>query len=203
LRVLFADDHELLRDTLALFFRQETGAEPATAGDFASAREMVHRDGPFDLVVLDLDMPGMNGLAGLREAMTWEGARAVALMTGSTERTLARDVLELGASGYLPKTLPARTLANAVRFMAMGEKYAPVDYMQPREPEPNRMAQLLTRRELEVLKGIVEGKANKEIARDLDVVEPTVKMHLKALYRKLDAANRTQAALKAREAGLF
>lgn len=203
MRVLFADDHDLLRDTLALFFRQETGAEPVTVGDFAGARLTVEQDGPFDLVVLDLDMPGMNGLDGLREALTWGGARAVALMTGSTQRSLAHEVLEIGAAGYLPKTLPARTLANAVRFMAMGEKYAPVESMQPAQSQPNPVASLLTPRELEVLEGIVAGKSNKEIARDLDVVEPTVKMHLKALYRKLAVANRTQAAIAAREAGLF
>jgi DNA-binding NarL/FixJ family response regulator len=88
--------------------------------------------------------------------------------------------------------------------MAMGEQYAPVDFMTA-EPEPQNhpLAQNLTERELQVLRGLTEGKSNKEIARDLDLSEPTIKLHVKTLYRKIGASNRTQAALMAREAGLF
>jgi DNA-binding NarL/FixJ family response regulator len=95
-------------------------------------------------------------------------------------------------------------MINAVRFMAMGEQYAPIDFMTAMEETPsNPMADKLSPRELEVLKGLTEGKSNKEIARDLDITEPTVKLHMKTLFRKVDATNRTQAAMIAREAGLF
>jgi DNA-binding NarL/FixJ family response regulator len=88
--------------------------------------------------------------------------------------------------------------------MAMGEQYAPLDFMTAIADTPaNPLAEKLSPRELQVLKGLTEGKSNKEIARDLDIQEPTVKLHMKTLYRKLGAANRTQAALIAREAGLF
>jgi len=104
----------------------------------------------------------------------------------------------------VPKTLSAKSMINAVRFMAMGEQYAPVDFMTAVETAPsNPLADKLSARELEVLKGLTEGKSNKEIARDLDITEPTVKLHMKTLFRKVDASNRTQAALIAREAGLF
>jgi DNA-binding NarL/FixJ family response regulator len=86
----------------------------------------------------------------------------------------------------------------------MGEQYAPLDFMTAADATPqNPLADKLTDREMQVLKGLTEGKSNKEIARDLDIQEPTVKLHMKTLYRKLDVANRTQAALAAREAGLF
>jgi two-component system nitrate/nitrite response regulator NarL len=105
----------------------------------------------------------------------------------------------------VPKTLAAKTLVNAVRFMAMGEKYAPIDFMTADDPTvaPNPLAQKLSRRELQVLEGLSKGKSNKEIARDLDLQEPTIKLHVKTLYRKIGAANRTQAALIAKEEGLF
>ena len=88
--------------------------------------------------------------------------------------------------------------------MAMGEQYAPIEFMTAVDDvTSNPLAEKLTARELQVLKGLTEGKSNKEIARDLDVLEPTVKLHVKTLYRKIGAANRTQAAMIAREAGLY
>lgn len=204
MRALIADDHGLLRDTLEHFLRQEAGIDPVGVGDLPSALEAIERDGPFDLVVLDVAMPGMNGLEGLRRALEMPGARAVAAMSGNVSRDLAERVLELGAAGFLPKTLPARTLANALRFMALGERYAPLDLMTAGEGPPQHpMAARLSPRELQVLEGLCRGKANKEIARDLDVMEPTVKLHVKTLYRKLGVTNRTQAAVVAKESGLF
>jgi len=104
----------------------------------------------------------------------------------------------------VPKTLPAKSMINAVKFMAMGEQYAPIDFMTAVDATPSHpLADKLTPREMQVLRGLTEGKSNKEIARDLDITEPTVKLHMKTLYRKVGAANRTQAALIACEAHLF
>ena len=114
------------------------------------------------------------------------------------------QALEVGAAGFVPKTLPAKSMINAVKFMAMGEQYAPIDFMTALEDSPSHpLAEKLSPRELQVLKGLTEGKSNKEIGRDLDITEPTVKLHMKTLYRKVGVSNRTQAALIAREAGLF
>jgi DNA-binding NarL/FixJ family response regulator len=88
--------------------------------------------------------------------------------------------------------------------MAMGEQYAPIDFMTAIEKTPaNPLADKLTERELQMLKGLTEGKSNKQIARDLEIKEPTVKLHMKTLYRKMGVENRTQAAMIASEAGLF
>jgi two-component system nitrate/nitrite response regulator NarL len=129
----------------------------------------------------------------------------VALISGAASREIAEQALEMGAAGFLPKTLPAKSLVNAVKFMAMGEQYAPIDFMTaPEEEAPvNALASKLSERELQVLRGLTEGKSNKEIARDLDLTEPTIKLHMKTLYRKVGASNRTQAALIARDAGVF
>lgn len=204
MRVLIADDHDLLRDTLELWFRQEK-IEVTTARDLDSAMSAVATQEPFDLVLLDYGMPGMNGLDGLRHALDGAKGARVALMSGIAPREVAEKALEMGAAGFLPKTLPAKSLVNAVRFMAMGEQYAPIDFMTAAaEVTPvNPLAAKLTPREIDMLRKLCEGKANKEIARDLGIQEPTVKLHMKTLYRKIDAHNRTQAAMIAKEAGLF
>lgn len=204
MRVLIADDHDLLRDTLVLFLQSQGDIETSIAADLAGACKLIETEERFDLVLLDFNMPGMNGLEGLKHALTLKGGQRVALISGEATREIAEQALEAGAAGFVPKTLPAKSMINAVKFMAMGEQYAPIDFMTAVDDAPtNPLAEKLTPRELQVLKGLTEGKANKEIARDLEISEPTVKLHMKTLYRKVGAGNRTQAALIAREAGLF
>jgi len=204
MHILIADDHDLLRDTLVLFLEGHGGMLTSSVGTLPSALELIDASGPFDLILLDYNMPGMDGLKGLQTVLDHPRAGRVALLSGEASREIAEAALAAGAAGFVPKTLSAKSLVSAVKFMAMGEQYAPLDFMTAaKEPQSNALADKLTTRECQVLRGLTEGKANKEIARDLDVSEPTVKLHVKTLYRKIGAVNRTQAALIAREAGLF
>jgi len=204
MRVLIADDHDLLRDTLVMFLQAQGEIETSTAADLSGAFRLIETEERFDLILLDLNMPGMNGLEGLKKTIAINGGQRVALLSGEATREIAEQALEAGAAGFVPKTLPAKSMINAVKFMAMGEQYAPIDFMTAVDETPSHpLADKLTQRELQVLKGLTEGKSNKEIARDLDITEPTIKLHMKTLYRKVGAGNRTQAALIAREAGLF
>ena len=205
MRILIADDHDLLRETLSMFLASEGSIDTALASTLDAALDLIHSEEKFDLIMLDYNMPGMAGLNGLKRAMEASGGSPVALMSGIASRSVAEEALAFGAAGFVPKTLAAKTLVNAVRFMAMGEKYAPIDFMTADDPTvaPNPLAQKLSRRELQVLEGLSKGKSNKEIARDLDLQEPTIKLHVKTLYRKIGAANRTQAALIAKEECLF
>lgn len=204
MRILIADDHDLLRDTLELWFANE-GIEVTSSQDLDQTLEMIAVNDAFDFIMLDYSMRGMNGLEGLSRVIeAGKGAR-VAIMSGTAPRDVAFEALEIGAAGFVPKTLPARSLVNAVRFMAMGEQYVPHDFMTAEEEKPpeHPLVQQLTRRELQVLEKLCEGLSNKEIARALSIEEPTVKLHMKTLYRKVGVQNRTQAALLAKEAGLF
>jgi two-component system nitrate/nitrite response regulator NarL len=204
MKILIADDHDLLRDTLVLFLENEGGIQTSAVGTFEEAVKRIEANDPFDLILLDYNMPGMNALDGLKAALKIGGGQRVALISGEATKQIAEDALEAGAAGFVPKSLPAKSLVNAVKFMAMGEQYVPIDFMTAADDTlANPLAEKLTDRELQVLKGLTEGKSNKEIARDLDIQETTVKLHMKTLYRKVGAANRTQAALIAREARLF
>jgi DNA-binding NarL/FixJ family response regulator len=204
MKILLADDHDLLRDTLVMFLEKDGDIKSSAVGTLDEAVTQIKSDGPYDLVLLDYNMPGMHGLDGLHRVLAMEGTTRVALMSGEAARDVAEAALEAGAAGFVPKSLPAKSLVNAVKFMAMGEQYAPLDFMTAEQDALDHpLADRLTPRELQVLEGLTQGKSNKEIARDLDITEPTIKLHLKTLYRKIDAVNRTQAALIAREAGLF
>jgi DNA-binding NarL/FixJ family response regulator len=101
----------------------------------------------------------------------------------------------------VPKTLSARSLVHAIRLMAMGERFVPVECLTAPRRDPAAGLRL-SEREIEVLRGLSIGLANKEIARRIQLSEATVKLHVKTLYRKLGVANRTQAAITAREAGI-
>ena len=150
-------------------------------------------------------MPGRNGLEGLKKAKEANEPWPVAVMSGTAPKAIAQEALDAGAIGFLPKTMAASSMINAIRFMSAGETFVPVSFMTAEEPEAetNPLAKGLSPRELEVLSGLCRGLANKEIARELDLQEVTIKLHVKTLCRKLDAKNRTHAAILAKEAGLF
>jgi DNA-binding NarL/FixJ family response regulator len=202
MRILIADDHELLRDVLRSYLEAEGGFAVDTVADLPQALAAIAGAAPpYDLVVLDYGMPGMEGYAGLDKALAASFGRPVALMSGLAPPSVTERVLASGAAGYLPKTLPARSLVNAIRFMAAGETYMPLDLHRPSQA-PQAETGGLSPRERQVLAGLCAGQANKEIARDLALREPTIKLHVKLICRKLGARNRTHAAMIARERAL-
>lgn len=201
MKILFADDHVLVRDAIVALLDQEDDFEITTVDDLQTA--LAESVTGYDLILLDYSMPGMNGLSGF-DKMKGATKAPVALLTGSASREVAQQALDNGAAGFLPKTMSGPSLINAIRFMAAGEIYAPISFLQGGSLDAqSRVAKSLTTREKQVLSGLVRGLSNKEIAREVSLQEVTVKLHVKTTCRKLGARNRTQAAIAAKEAGLF
>jgi two-component system, NarL family, nitrate/nitrite response regulator NarL len=195
-RILVADDHDLVRETIAAYLVAEGFDEVQTASDVAKALALVAQ-APFDLILVDYDMPGMQGLTGLARLIAANKPRPVSLISGAISSETAAEALEMGAAGFVPKTLGSRNLVAAVKAMLAGEVFAPVSMI------PKGSEGLLSGRELDVLRGICAGKSNKEIARDFGLQEVTVKLHVKTMSRKLNAKNRTHAAMIARDRKLI
>ena len=193
-KILLADDHELVRETIAAYLMQAGLHEVASVADLAGA-EAALSAGRFDLVLLDYRMPGMESLDGLRGLVERYPDLPIALLSGAAGGEVARQAVDLGAAGFLPKTLAPDDLIRAVETMIAGAAYLPDDALAG-------AGHGLTPREIEVVRGLAGGKSNKEIARELGVQEVTVKLHVKTLSRKLEARNRTHAAMRARDLGL-
>ena len=217
MRILLADDHDLVREAISLLFQQYfDDCEVAEAGALDPALELIAENNTFDLVLLDLRMPGMNGLEGLKRTLEKVADTTfVVLLSGAYRSEDVRKALEAGAHGFIPKTLRGQALANAVQLVLAGDKYLPssilTDMNDGFSGSGDGDARLaggfgnegdfarLTPREREVLALLSEGRPNKDIARHLDLREITVKYHLKNIYRKLNVSNRAQAVKMALE----
>lgn len=198
LSVLIADDHQLLAEVLALHLGSQGGFSTETAGSLPDALELIAARGGFDVVLLDLMMPGMNGLDGLDRAIAANAGRPVILLSGNLAPATVTDAMQRGAASCLPKTTPPRSLINAVRFVASGETFLPMPLLQPDEEKaPGGAA--LTPREFRILRQLCAGMTNKEIGRELSLSEVTIKMHVRSIFTKLGAKNRTHAAMIANE----
>jgi DNA-binding NarL/FixJ family response regulator len=202
--ILLADDHDLVRDTVAAYLETIEGFSVLTACDFDSALAQMAGLEAVDLLILDYNMPGMNGLDGLKHARRAYPATKVILMSGVANKDVASAAMSQGADGFIPKRLAAKSMVNAVKFVLAGERYFPFDFAeQNTSGTSSNVFSDLSEREMQTLEHLCVGLSNKEIARNLGIQEVTVKLHVKNLLAKLRVSNRTQAALLAKEQHLF
>ena len=216
MKLLLADDHAMFRDALVDYLqRTELNADVTIAKDMNEVMEVMQGGEEFDLVMLDFRMPGMDDLSGLESLLQhYPDTRAV-ILSGMARTKDVEKAMEMGAAGYLPKTLTGKALINGINKVLAGEKYVAIDYntneiMASSKSQDDEYIDVvengakadLTPRESEVLEFLLRGASNKEIARSLDLQVVTVKLHVRGICRKLGAKNRTQAALKAQQMGL-
>jgi DNA-binding NarL/FixJ family response regulator len=205
-KILIADDHPLVRGALALAIEAAFGR--AEILESASLHELVgqlEQLGAADLVLLDLRMPGIDGFGGLLRLRTNFPETPVVVISAHEDRRLVKEAIALGAAGFIPKSTPRHEIVNALHRIAAGEVYVPADTETAAAATANATGELdiaqrlatLTAQQVRVLQLLGTGKLNKEIAYELDIAEPTVKVHVSAILQKLKVYSRTQAAVLA------
>lgn len=197
LRLLIADDHRLVCDILAAHLSASGEFAVDIAHSLAASIDAVRAAGGYDIVLLDLNMPGMNGLEGLATVIDANFGKPVVLLSGEMTAEIAAQAMAMGAASCLSKDMPARSMTNALRFVAAGEVYLPQQFAATTSTEESTV-QKLSGREREILRGVCAGKTNREIGLEADISEASVKMHVRAICAKLQARNRTHAAMIAR-----
>lgn len=201
-RILVADDHAMMRTALAgMVALVWPDASVATATDFASAAALAPDR---DLILCDLAMPDLPPIDGVRRVMAAAPDTPLIIVTGMDDDALLLALFEMNVAGFIPKTSDGQVIEAAVRLVAAGGRYLPprVLALVGGRVAPTRIAAPLTERQRDVLRLVVQGSSNKEIARQLDLSPATIKAHVAALLDAMGAANRTEAAYMARVTGL-
>jgi DNA-binding NarL/FixJ family response regulator len=202
MKIIIADDHDLVRDALALLVTHGTAENSVLqASDFDGALEAARLNADVDLVLLDVHMPGMKNMSAIEELNQLFPDLPVVLMSGQFNQRDVSRAFELGARGFIPKTLNGKALVCVLEMVINGVPYVPDIMLDSSAEDPSRMFDL-SPRELEVLGQLFKGLSNKVIAAKLDIEESTVKLHLRTLFKKLGVNNRTEAVIVARDSGL-
>jgi DNA-binding NarL/FixJ family response regulator len=209
-RVLIADDHPLFREGMR--GRLDRVADVAVVGEAASgdeAVELAHKLEP-DVILMDIKMPGLNGIEATREIQRANPQIGILVLTMFEDDDSVFAAMRAGAKGYLLKDSGGEGVVRAIRAVASGEAvFGPGVaeriigfFSAPRTAAPQRAFPELTEREEEVLSLVAQGKSNREIARQLFVSLKTVRNHVSNILLKLQVADRAQAVIRARDAGM-
>ena len=204
IRVLIADDHSVVREGLHMFLGRDPELE--VVGEAADGVEAVERSRQLhpDVVLMDLLMPVMDGIAAISVIRNELPEIEVIALTSVLESATVVGAVRAGAIGYLLKDTQAPELRRAIKAAAAGQvQLSPqASAYLMREVRTPEMTEVLTEREMEVLHLLVQGQSNKAIGRDLQIAEDTVKTHIKHILAKLGVQSRTQAVLSAFRLGL-
>jgi len=206
LRILLVEDHPLFSDALALTMSEIFDSpQIQTASNLARSLPYLSPEPP-DFVVLDLNLPDVDGIEGLVRIKKIAPDSKVVVVSSISDNRVTSHVIRAGACGFVPKDSPRQELIRAFQSIAEGNIYTPEDYVAPQDDSVDHEDQAileklksLTPQQATILTLICRGKLNKQIAFDLSIAETTVKAHLTAIMRKLGVRNRIQAALLANQ----
>lgn len=204
-KVLIADDHPLFRDAIVhILASQFPNSTTYETEDIASTIEFAKDNDDIDLIMLDLNMPGMTGLNGLLDLINECPTTPVVVVSAENKKQVILQTIAYGAVGFIAKSSSKETIAEAIENVLEGNIYLPADIIRTQattasvkqeSPLTPEMLSSLTRRQLMVLKCMTKGEANKQIAYNLNVSETTVKSHVSSILKKLGVTNRVQAVL--------
>ncbi len=208
-KILIADDHPLFREAIHNVISDGFhGSEVMETADLDSALALTQAHDDLDLILLDLNMPGMHGLNGLITLRNEAPTTPVVIVSAEQEKQVVLQAITYGAVGFITKSSPRSQMIEAIEQILNGNVYLPPDIIRAQKSTTNRrhndapsfppeMLQALTRKQLLVLERMTKGESNKQIAYTLDIAETTVKAHVSAILRKLNVHNRVQAILSA------
>jgi DNA-binding NarL/FixJ family response regulator len=222
MKILVVDDHALIRTALrGVLGELDRDVTMLEAGDCRSAFDLIESHSDLDLVLLDLSLPGMHGLAALEELRTRHPTLPVVVLSSANDRASVTQALDQGAMGYIPKLSTNEVLVSALRLVLSGGIYIPPEILArwapPLAPDEETVAALaarggprprvpadlgLSERQAQVLRLLLQGRSNKLICRDLDLAESTVKNHVTLILKALNVTTRTQAVIAAARMGL-
>ena len=203
-KILVADDHPLFREAIINTIRSAfPGSTTYETEDIESTLELVKSNDEIDLILLDLNMPGMTGLNGLLDVRNECPTTPVVIVSAETEKQKILQTLSYGAVGFIAKSSSKQVIGEAIQSVFAGNVYLPPNIMRSQavanqanecEISPEKIS-LLTRRELIVLKHLTKGEANKQIAYNLHISETTIKSHVSSILKKLGATNRVKVVV--------
>ena len=216
LQVLMADDHALFRDGMRYVLQQLSDqVDILCAGDFAETLRQAETNPGIDLALIDLNMPGSDGVASIRTFHQRFPGIPLVVVSGSEQRAEIEWVMEYGAMGFISKMSSGKEMVNALRIVLNGDIYFPQQLL----PQPGGGATAhalmedksslhtnkhgLTKRQMEALQHLAEGLSNKEIAQKMNLAEGTIKVHVAAAYQVLQVSSRLDAVRRAQKMGLI
>lgn len=193
--LLIADDHLMFGSALAYMLSQMDPDVSVTPVD-SVAKVVAHLDAgdAYDLILLDYDMPRINGLQGLKMIQQQDPQQIVGILSGLTDPQLVKTAIDGGAIGWLPKSMSAEPLLHALRMMAAGGQFIPKEVLEELRQYENQWGNL-TPTETQVANLVADGLTDKEIAGQLDMAPKTVENHVRAMLKKAEVENRTKFAV--------
>lgn len=201
MKVLLVDDHSLVREGIRhIIERHFPQADIFETSDFQSTCKLAEKESEFDIVLLDFKLPDVEGINCIRQLKRLLPSSPIISLSGVDDADTISTAIKTGVQGFIPKSSSADIMAGAINLVLSGGIYIPPELFNEKPQSTDVIGnssqeseRVLTKRQLDVLKYLVDGKSNKEIANQLNLSEATVKSHLAGLFRLLNASNRTQA----------